>query len=1010
MILFTVIFQKHFLPFLFNQVSIKASLALLLVFLFISHESSFAQNRCGTVEYIKKLKSEQLLKDEESTFENWIQKNKSKTKKTSPFRIKSIYQVPVVVHVIHNGEAIGIGTNISDAQILSQLSVLNKDYKRLNADASSTPAEFLPVAGIFDVEFVLAKRTPEGLATTGIVRTKGTKTSWTVNDNYELKSLSYWPAEDYLNLWVCNIIDYLGYAQFPVSPLAGLENSSNNRLTDGVVIAYKSFGSIDDGAFNLEPDYNKGRTATHEIGHFFGLRHIWGDVSDCSGTDFVDDTPKQSNSTSGCPAHPSVSCSVNKMFQNYLDYTDDRCMNIFTLGQVSRMQTVIENSPRRLSLLTSPGLLVPVPIANDLGIKEIIAPSSSECNTTFTPSIEIRNYGSNNITSAQIQIMKDGVPVETKSLSSLSLTYLQSSIVTFSNLSLASGSYIITFTILQTNGVTDGNPFNNIVNQSTRIASTLATPFTEVFDTEPASWTIQNPDGKITWQNRDAPNANPSNKAMMIDFFNYEDSEGEIDLLISPVIDLSIVDVALLTFDISHARFNSSNDGLRVLVLSNCNSDLTQATEIYYKKGSTLSTTGSTTNEFIPTNASEWRKETIDLSPFLGQSHIQLAFVALNDYGNNLYLDNIGIVTTPFEDIALTEIISPSPVTCLEIIKPIIRVKNNGTIIITSFIVNYTVNNGSQATFLVNNINLGINESIDITLNSILQNPGDNILSIELQSPNGVIDLNPANNSGTFTIVLNEASQSIPLKENFDQDFSTEWILTNPQSGMEFKPISTNYNTSLYFNAFDNAESRDEAWLVSPVYDFSSLTVTQMFFDLSYKANPGANDRLRILASTDCGNSFTTTLFDQYGIELAANETSSDSWKPQQDSDWQNITVKLDPLIGKENVRLAFVVTNDNGNNVYVDNIQYFVIQNIFTVYPNPAHSNAIYVTLNLPESETAEFEVIDRLGKIYYSETITNAMNQEFSLSLPNASSGMYFVRLRTSNKTHIEKLLIID
>src|SRR5687768_4257349 len=165
-----------------------------------------------------KLRSSQLLKENDLQFEQWLNERKLAPNAGSPFRKKSgPYKIPVVVHVIHNGEAIGTGTNISDAQIHSQIKVLNDDFQRNNADAVNTPAEFASLAGSMDIEFILAKRDPEGQHTNGIVRVQGTMPTWTSNDNYELKALSYWPAEDYLNIWVCDITDFLGYAQFPVS-------------------------------------------------------------------------------------------------------------------------------------------------------------------------------------------------------------------------------------------------------------------------------------------------------------------------------------------------------------------------------------------------------------------------------------------------------------------------------------------------------------------------------------------------------------------------------------------------------------------------------------------------------------------------------------------------------------------------------------------------------------------------------------------------------------------------
>ncbi|MEQ9591569.1 MAG: hypothetical protein RLN86_03170, partial [Cyclobacteriaceae bacterium] len=226
-----------------------------------------AQERCATVEYEKK-RSQQFQQLENSTqFENWMQEKLSEPRLQS-FGTQgtqaATYTIPVVFHIIHNGEAIGTGTNISDAQVLSQVSVLNKDFQRLNADASQTPSEFLSVAGSLDIEFILAKQDPEGLATTGINRVQGTQTQWALADNAEFKALSYWPSEDYMNIWIINFVDpsnFIGYAQLPQSSiLPGLENSSSNALTDGVVIHYKDIGSIDDGPFDLDPQFNKGRT------------------------------------------------------------------------------------------------------------------------------------------------------------------------------------------------------------------------------------------------------------------------------------------------------------------------------------------------------------------------------------------------------------------------------------------------------------------------------------------------------------------------------------------------------------------------------------------------------------------------------------------------------------------------------------------------------------------------------------------------------------------------------
>jgi gliding motility-associated-like protein len=335
-----------------------------IFFLLASTTLLNAQLRCALIE-----SDQRNVYERDGQFEKWLQQLKPAAKtQAREGQSENEYAIRIAVHVIHKGEQPGSGSNISDEQIQSQIEVLNKDFNRLNSDASLTPSEFLPVAGKMNITFELS----------AITRDRGSKSSWTIADNAELKENSYWPAEDYINIWVCDLTDYLGNTQFPVSTLPGIEGADNNRLTDGILISYRVFGSNDYGSFNLKPGYLKGRTLVHEMGHFFGLRHIWGDATDCLGTDYVADTPPQSDRTSGCPTHPQPDCPsqnpVNKMFQNYMDLSDDACMNLFTKNQIERMTIVLENSPRRASLLLP---LDKPPVA---GINKIFSPNGDGVN------------------------------------------------------------------------------------------------------------------------------------------------------------------------------------------------------------------------------------------------------------------------------------------------------------------------------------------------------------------------------------------------------------------------------------------------------------------------------------------------------------------------------------------------------------------------------------------------------------------------------------------------------
>ncbi|MCX8490093.1 MAG: choice-of-anchor J domain-containing protein, partial [Cyclobacteriaceae bacterium] len=857
--------------------------------------STFAQGRCGTVEYERKLERQNSKRSLEN-FERWVgdQINKNAKNSNRAEQTQTTLTIPVVIHIIHNGEPIGTGLNISDAQIASQMTVLNNDFNRLNADQINTPSLFQPVAGSFDVQFVLAKQDPNGIATNGIVRVQGSKTSWTsTNDDFLLKSQSYWPAEQYLNIWVTSLTDYLGYAQFPVTSLPPFD-FFDERLTDGIIVNYRHFGSIDGGTFDLSSRYNKGRTLTHEMGHFFGLRHIWGDVSSCStSTDYVDDTPVQNSSTSGCPAHPQTSCSNTKMFQNYLDYSDDACMNIFTQGQVARMSFVAANSPRRKELLNSIGSLPPTAVANDLGIKTILSPTRTACSGSMMPSITVRNFGTNLISSAQLQLKRNNSVIETKNILLTLAVGAEQSIdflpVLLSTESVTQFEFIITFT----NNILDGKSANNSKTIVTTTPSIATLPISESFTSFPLGWSVTNPDNSITWQL-----TNTGGKSSVFLKYNDYTKKSAVDKLITPLIDLTTQTNAYLIFERAYAQYPERvGERLRVLASDMCRFDVATTT-IFDKSDEVLATSSSTLCAFVP-GAADWVTEVIPLSSFIGKS-IQLAFEGTNGNGNNFYLSNVRIVTNAVTDLKLVKLESPSPVTCSIYSSIKLRIRNIGTTTINSFTCSISLGSGGTSFQSFSGLALAPNAETVIEVTQPQLVVGVNQLTVNIFSPNGIADQNTLDNSNIYQVIINNTRETIPLRERFDSNSLQKWTIVSQQPQPTWRTASTNYLQSLVYNSFTNTTIGAESWLVSPILDLTNNTEASVFFDASYAKRINGCEQLRVLASTDCGATYTDILLDQIGSQLAVTD-SEDSWKPVLSSDWKNNFISLQNYVGQAN-------------------------------------------------------------------------------------------------------------
>ena len=470
--------------------------------------SSETPIRCGSYEYEQYQRAQNPKLGTTEDFEQWlaprIQDFKDKTAQPNYRSANQVITIPVVVHVIHNNKPYGTAENITDEQVISQINILNEDYRRM----TGTPGfNNNPVGADTEVQFCLAQRTPDGEETDGINRVNMATPGgfgW-LPDNIDstLKPATIWNPNEYLNIWVVDSILFgfiAGYAQFPeASGLPGIDDQQGITFganSDGVVIANNCFGTTGTAQF----PYNGGRTTSHEVGHWLGLRHIWGDSENCTTDDYCADTPNATSALQECSYR--ASCGVEEMKENYMNYTPDACMNIFTQDQKLRMRTVLENSPRRATLATSPGCL-PVQ-THGFDARIYIVNLGSECDLSTQPVVRIRNFGyETNITSATISYTV-GSNSGTYDWSG-NLASDESEDITLPTIGFSGGINTFTVTLDSVNNSTDDNTENDTaVSQTTKASSFSSTTVVLNLTTDnygdETSWELKNSAGTIIYQ------------------------------------------------------------------------------------------------------------------------------------------------------------------------------------------------------------------------------------------------------------------------------------------------------------------------------------------------------------------------------------------------------------------------------------------------------------------------------------------------------------------------------
>lgn len=553
----------------------------------------------------------------------------------------SVYRLPYIVHVVHGGEPIGIGTNLDARQVYSQIEATNADLRRRNSDTALTRSMFAAVSADTKIELVPALYAPDGtpLEEPGIHRYNGGKEVYSFDEvNNIIKAATSWNPNQYLNIWsvrfyVGSSESTLGYSTFPFAPSAAADLTMNfPPHEDGVFIHYKVFGSRDifPGA-QLKSVYTKGRTLTHELGHFLGLYHVWGDDYNCNGTDYCDDTPTSQRDYNQltCPSSSMPSCEANKldMWENFLFYSPDACMNLFTRDQKNRMRRVLEFGTRRSSLLTSPVATPREVTANFKAVREVcrMLPVSFEDKSFVANSSDsIVNWWWN---------FQGGIPATST---------VRNPIVVYPH----TGRFDVRLVVQTQSGKRDTllrTQYIAVTNYEDLISSNdvlLSENFSSLSSQLPVGWQSI---ASNTWVYASQSATEHTSGSVMVDNFNTSLAEqrNKQMYLFSPFMRTD-AETLFIDFQFAHslAPARTNFDTLVVMLRNVCTHELHQI----LKMGGNQLVTAPSRSNFSPSSSAEWRSiGTI----FRTQRPAvwQLIFQNLGNRNNRIFLDNITVKT-----------------------------------------------------------------------------------------------------------------------------------------------------------------------------------------------------------------------------------------------------------------------------------------------------------------------------------------------------------------------------
>ena len=919
--------------------------------------------KCGTDEALEqRYKNEPefraMMDQREKEFQVWRAANAGSLNNIAARTslLTSPVTIPIVFHIVLPNPNV-----VKDVDVEYVVNRLNLDFSGNNPD-STNGVNWYSVRGRSLIRFCLARRDPAGNFTNGIERKVGTtviaggepqpiKNAATVTGGF-----NPWDVTRFYNVWVG---DGGPSGLLGIAPAIG----PGTAASDGVCVAFNAFSN---NPCNTIPQFALGRTLVHEIGHNFGLYHTFqggcadGDNANITtpGCSFPaaimslpDQSPALSTSTSGCPTGSvAAGCASSpnppgKQYQNYMDYTDDPCYSMYNKTQVERMHHVLEVC--RVGYLTSNGCAFPVGFTPlDASVTAVIAPGGGEmigcnfvtypaptCPGAVIPRVAVTNQGSTVLTSVTIShSINGGAPVV--GTYTVNLAYGQTATVILNAVSAVVGVNTLSIVITNANGVPDVNVANNTISANFTVVAPTPLPRSADFTggvVPPPNFTNVNVAGTGTvasWVYNAAGNTNIGSAG----FNAWSLGTGNIRDLRSTSASFnaipSVADSIIVTFDVAHRQYFTTNDRLTLLYSLDCGQTFLPTG---YDRLSNVLATELPSSGAQYTTPTVWRRERVALKNAAIEAGgvIQFAFRGTSAFGNWIYLDNINIAIPVNRDLQVTTISVPGTDECSGTFTPAVIVRNNGLQATTQYQVGYRVDAGAVATTGVITTPLAPGASATITLPVSAGNAvGPHVIrafTFNLATASGAGDQNAFNDTlnKNFTVRVLAAS---PLQEGFETTAFAPlgWAIVNPNNnntwtrftaagGFGNSPSSAKIDN---FSANFTGQTDDLVSVPTSTAGGDSLVIS---FDLAHKNYPGYTDVLSVRISRDCGNTFTPTTYSKGGALLATAGSSTADYTPIA-GDWKRESVTV-AILGANSMLASFRNLANFGNNIYIDNI-----------------------------------------------------------------------------------------